>query len=65
MPDVELISSSFGGGWAIPHSDWGRECLEDYFAEGPAETPAGQGYIIEPNEVEDLADYLKHVGVKS
>ena len=61
MPDVELISSSFGGGWAIPLTDYARDCLEDFFQDDPAETPEGFGFIVEPQDVENLDKYLKEM----
>lgn len=60
-PAVKAIKSSFGGGWVVPLNDDGRRVLLDYYGEQPvAITPLGNllGYIVEPQDAGDLADYL-------
>lgn len=52
---------SFGGGWIIALNDEGRLVLEEYF--GTAATPIAplggqEGWIVEPADSEDLANYL-------
>lgn len=65
-PDVKFIASSFGGGWAVPFTDEGRDYLTDYLDEGPAElAPLGgqEGWIIEPYMIADLAAAMQSSGL--
>lgn len=66
-PAVKAVKSSFGGGWVIPLNDDGRRVLAEYYGEPATEIPVlaqrGQrgfalGYIVEPQDASDLADYL-------
>ena len=50
---VELLPSSFGGGWAIPLNDTGLAYLREFFGEEPHPLlPLGgqDGYIVEPHD---------------
>ena len=60
-PGAKAIKSPMGGGWIIPLTDEGRRVLTEYYGEPP--TPIGplggeEGYIVEPQDAGDLADYL-------
>ena len=60
-PAVRAVKSTFGGGWVVPLNDDGRRVLLEYFQEQPtAIAPLGNvlGYIVEPQDAADLADYL-------
>lgn len=62
QPAVRAIPSSFGGGWMIPLTPEGSQVLAEYFDAEPAPiAPLGglSGYIVEPQDAEDLAEYLK------
>lgn len=61
-PAVKAIKSTFGGGWVVPLNDDGRRVLLEYYQEQPiAIAPLGNllGYIVEPQEAGDLAEYLQ------
>lgn len=66
-PDALTIPChGFGGGWIIPLTPAGSIALADFFDEEPAQIPVpiGEGgfplgYIIEPNEMEILAEHLQ------
>jgi len=61
-PAVRAIKSTFGGGWVVPLNDDGRRVLIEYYQEPPvAIAPLGNllGYIVEPQDATDLAEYLK------
>lgn len=66
MSDVTLIRcSTFGGGWAVPETVAGRDCLADFFTEEPGELmPIGgrEGWIVEPWMAADLAHHLNDFG---
>ena len=60
-PAAKAIKSPMGGGWIVPLTDEGRQALTHYFGEEPAAIgPLGDelGWIVEPYEAGDLADYL-------
>lgn len=62
QPAVRAIPSTFGGGWIIPLTPDGSRVLGEYFdAEPQAIGPLGDalGYIVEPQDAADLAEYLK------
>lgn len=64
-PAVRAIKSTFGGGWIVPLNDGGRRVLTEYFGEPPAPLqPLGgeEGYIVEPQDAGDLAEYLRGEG---
>lgn len=61
-PAVRAIKSTFGGGWVVPLNDDGRRVLAEYYGEPATElAPLGGqlGYIVEPQDAGDLAEYLK------
>ena len=65
--DVETIGSSFGGGWALPRTDAGREALAEFYNDEPAPlAPLGGdvGYIVEPQEAGDLMAWLEATGAR-
>jgi hypothetical protein len=65
-PGAEVIRSTFGGGWIIPLTPAASMALADFFDEEPAElAPLGgrAGYIVEPNQAGDLAEYLRGAGI--
>jgi hypothetical protein len=65
-PGVRAISSTFGGGWALPLNEDGEQALEEFFGE-PAYplAPLGNvpGYIVEPYQTGDIAEHLASCGV--
>lgn len=63
--DARVIRSSFGGGWVIPLSPAGSQVLLEFFNSEPGEIPVAatestwaQGYIVEPYQVESLAQFM-------
>lgn len=65
-PGVRVVPSPFGGGWALPISPAGVDALADYFGEPAAPlAPLGgqQGYIVEPVQSSELAEFLRAQGV--
>ncbi len=65
-PAIKMVKSTFGGGWVIPLNLIGRRALAAYYQEAPTEiTPLGgeQGWIVEPQDAGDLAEYLKGEGI--
>lgn len=67
VPDVRSTRSGFGGGWLVPLTPYGSQVLLDYYQEEPAPiAPLGGtlGYIVEPQDAEDVTNYLKSEGVK-
>lgn len=65
-PAVKAIKSSFGGGWVIPLNDDGRRVLFEYYGEPPAPLQPlewCEGYIVEPQDAGDLAEYLRGEGI--
>jgi hypothetical protein len=67
-PAVKAIKSSFGGGWVVPLNDDGRRVLTEYYGpENPISElpPLGNelGWIVEPQDAEDLAEYLRGEGI--
>lgn len=64
-PHAKAIRSPMGGGWIVPTTDEGREALAEFFGEAPAElAPLGgeSGYIVEPYQSGDLAEFLRSRG---
>lgn len=60
-PCAKVIRSPMGGGWIIPITVEGEDVLERYFNEPayPIDPLGGvEGYIVEPNKAEELAEYL-------
>lgn len=66
-PGVAVMAcSTFGGGWAWPLNEDGREALLAYFGEDPAPVAPLGGrsvYIVEPQDSGDLAEHLRACGV--
>lgn len=65
-PAVKAIKSTFGGGWVVPLNDDGRRVLTEYYQEPPTEiAPLGNelGWIVEPQDAGDLAEYLRGEGI--
>jgi hypothetical protein len=63
--DARLYTSSFGGGWVVPVTPQATPVLESFFG-GPASFwPAigEDGWIIEPFEVELLAEHVKDADI--
>lgn len=64
---VMVRRSKFGGGWAWSVDATGAQVLWQFFGEGPAAIPIGDcegsGYIIEPDQTDNLAEYLRTAGV--
>lgn len=61
QPDAEAVPSQMGGGWIIPLTPDGARTLSDYFDAEPSDiAPLGGrlGYIVEPSDSGDLAEYL-------
>ena len=61
-PDAEIIGSSFGGGWIIPLTPAGSIALMEFFGDEPFEhapLDGRSGYIVEPYQAGDLAEYLR------
>lgn len=61
-PGAKAIKSPMGGGWIVPITPRGRLILTQYFGEGPTPiAPLGdqRGWIVEPQDAGDLAEYLK------
>lgn len=56
---------AFGGGWIVPQSDRALMLLEGLTGEPPAflEPIQRDGYILEPNELEDVAHYARAHGL--
>jgi hypothetical protein len=64
-PCVKAIRSTFGGGWVIPLNEEGEDVLERFFEEPAAPlAPLGNqlGYIVEPADAGELAEYLRESG---
>ena len=63
---VEVIPSSFGGGWVVPRNDPSREALEDsFFHEPPTPlAPIGgeSGYVVEPFDWAECMELLTDLG---
>lgn len=70
-PGVKAIPSTFGGGWVVALNEDGARVLAEYFGEEPAPIPLAAsnaqsvvlGYIVEPQDAGDLADYLRSEGI--
>lgn len=65
-PGAKAIASSFGGGWIVPLTLDGSRALMEFFDEEPAPlAPLGGevGYIVEPNQTNDLAVHLREADV--
>lgn len=61
-PRAKAIKSPMGGGWIVPLDDTGGNALAQYFGEPAAPIgPLGGelGWIVEPADAADLAEYLK------
>lgn len=63
-PGAKVIKSTFGGGWIVPLNDEGERILAEYFGpENPiselAPIDGQRGWIVEPHDAADLAEYLK------
>lgn len=61
-PGVAVQASTFGGGWAWPLNEKGREALRAYFGENPVPLrplDGRKGYIVEPYDAHDLAEHLR------
>lgn len=66
QPAARAIPSTFGGGWIIPLTPDGSRVLGEYFdAEPQPIAPLGGllGYIIEPQDGADVAEYLRAEGI--
>ena len=64
-PDLILTASSFGGGWVQPFTADGEAiCLAALdFGGGLYEAPLWpQGHIVEPYEIEGLAETCREYG---
>lgn len=65
-PAVKAIRSPMGGGWVVPLNLVGRKALASYFQSQPTEiSPLGgqEGWIVEPQDAADLAEYLRSEGI--
>lgn len=67
-PHATVTRSSMapGGGWIVPTTDEGREALAEFFGEAPADlAPLGgeSGYIVEPYQSGDLAEFMRERGL--
>lgn len=64
-PGAKAIKSPMGGGWIVPLTDDGKRVLTEYFGEEPADLPPLRqvGWIVEPQEAGDLAEYLWSEGI--
>lgn len=63
QPDIILIASPMGGGWAVPLTDEGEDAGVFVFDEAPASVPlvfggGAGGWIMEPQEADDLLHAL-------
>jgi hypothetical protein len=64
--DVEIIRAPMGGAWACPLTDDGENTLQRFFSEEPTELRPlcdRVGYIVEPQDAADLAEYLRGEGI--
>lgn len=60
--DIEIIRAPMGGAWACPLTGDGEDSLRSFFDEEPTELRPlcdRLGYIVEPFEIEILAEHLK------
>lgn len=65
-PGAKAIRAPMGGGWIIPLTDEGTTALATYFGEPatPIDPLGGEaGYIVEPQDAGDLAEFLRAEGV--
>lgn len=67
-PGAKAIRSEFGGGWIVPLTDEGRRVLSEYYGpDYPISSliPLGgeEGWVVEPQDAADLAEYLRSEGV--
>jgi hypothetical protein len=65
-PGAEVTRSPMGGGWIVPLTPAASIALSDFFGEEPVEiAPLGGrfGYIVEPQQAGDLAEYLRDAGI--
>lgn len=66
-PGVRAISSTFGGGWALPINEEGKDALRDFYGEDASPLPiwVGEalGYVVEPQDSADLSEHLRAAGV--
>lgn len=66
QPDIEFIPChAFGGGWAVPRTMAGTLAAAEHFGESAYWLyPVGeQGFIVEPQDVEDTVLGLRDMGV--
>lgn len=66
IPSIAVQRSSFGGGWVWGLNETGKRALNHYFGYAPQPlAPLGgkSGYMVEPQEAEDLAEYLRGEGL--
>lgn len=64
MADAKFYRSTFGGGWLIPATRRGKQAFSRYFGESAADLYGlGRGYIIEPHDVQGLADFARQEGL--
>jgi hypothetical protein len=66
--DVEFVSSPFGGGWIIPHTERGYEACHAYFEDDTMAIPGGserEGYMFEPQELDDIFDIFDREKLKT
>lgn len=56
---------TFGGGWIVPQSSRAEMLLEGLTGEPPSflEPIGREGYIVEPQQVEDVAHYARAHGL--
>lgn len=65
-PGARAIRSSFGGGWIIPLDAAGWQALHEFFQTQPEPlAPLGgkKGWIVEPQQTQDLAEHLRSCNV--
>jgi hypothetical protein len=66
LPSVAVRRSSFGGGWVWGLNEAGSLALVEYFQTSAAPIPGEDrpGWIVEPQDGEDLAAYLQAEGIE-
>lgn len=63
---VEIIRAPMGGAWVCPLTDDGASALRTFFEAEPEELRPlcdRVGYIVEPYQCADLAEYLRGAGI--
>lgn len=66
-PDVRCVPSyEFSGGWAFAETDAGREALQAFYGDPEPLYPFGgeEGYIVEPQDIEALLEFLRAEGIR-